>query len=173
MILSAAFLVSIALEVLLFVGQDYLLDTRRRVALEASVRQAYADLQESKKRIDIRRADLIAAMDDAEERRSNLQAANKAFDESRKVVPVLIHTIGQIDGGIHFRAPISKELPAKPDQSQQLIWTCNNFVDVGADDGADAQSLVAKQFEFKQGYDVGEFAALEPQAPAPRQETAA
>jgi hypothetical protein len=173
MILSVLFVVSVALEAFLFIGQDYLLNTHRRVALEASLRQTYADLQESKKRIDARRADLIAAIDDVEQQLSELRGAGKAFENSHKVLPTLIHTVGQLDGGVHFRAPMSKELPAKPDASQQLLWTCKNFVDVWAHDSTDARRIVARQFEFKQGYDVGEFAAIATQAPAAGQEAAA
>lgn len=45
MILSAIFVVTIALEAFLFIGKDYVLNTHRRVALEASLRQTYADFR--------------------------------------------------------------------------------------------------------------------------------
>ncbi|HEX9462494.1 MAG TPA: hypothetical protein VGB82_07830 [Alphaproteobacteria bacterium] len=173
MILSALFVVSVALEVFLFIGKDYVLNTRRRVALEATLRQTYADLQESKKRIAARRAGLIAAIDDAEQQLSDLREADKAFESSRKVFPTLIHMVGETDIGVHFRAPVSKQLPAAPDASQRIIWTCKNFIDVWAYDSEEARRTVAKQFQFEQGYDVGELVAVETQAPTALQEAAA
>jgi hypothetical protein len=121
MILSALFAVSIALEVFLFIGNDYVLNTRRRVALEGSLRQAYTDLREAKTRIERRRADLIAAIDDADGQASDLREAAKAFETARRVLPTLIHTVGQIEAGLQFRAPMSKQLPAITEPAQKLL----------------------------------------------------
>lgn len=173
MILSALFVGSLALEVFLFIGKDYVLNTRRRVALEGSLRQAYTDLQEAKKRIETRRADLIAAIDDADRQLSDLREAAKAFETSRTVLPTLIHAVGRMEAGVQFRAPISKQLPAAPEPAQKLIWTCKNFIDVWAVDSDDARRLAMEQFPFKQGYDVGDFAAVATEAPVSRQEEAA
>ena len=56
MIASALFVFAVALELFLFLGKDALLKTRRRDALEASLRQTYADLKEARQRIEARRA---------------------------------------------------------------------------------------------------------------------
>ncbi len=173
MILSALFILAVAIELFLLVGKDYVLDTRRRAALEASIRQAHDDFKESKKRIDAARAGLIAAIDEAERRRANMLEADKAFASSQKMMPVLIHALGLVDTGACFRAPLSKQLPSQPEASQQLIWSCKNFVEVWAGDANTAAQMLSRQFQFKQGYDVGELVAQEPAASAPVREIAA
>ena len=170
MILSALFVFAVALELFLFLGKDYLLDTRRRAALEASLRQRYVDLQEAKKRIEVERAGLIAAIDEADRQRAALYEADKAFARSQKVMPSLIHTLGERNSGLRFRAPLTKQLPATPETSQKLIWSCQNFIDVWASDAYAARHTAEKQFHVKQDYDVGEFVAMPPQAPAAEQE---
>lgn len=163
MILSALCLFAAVVEIFLFVGKDYLLDTRRRAALESSLRQAYADLQEAKSRIAAKREVLLAAIDDAERQRVDLHEADKAFARSQKIMPTLIHTLGDPNTGMRFRAPIAKMLPATPDRSQQVIWQCNNFVDVWAHDVQSARQMVDAQFRVKHDYDVGEFVPMPPE----------
>lgn len=170
MFLSALFIVAVAVELFLFLGKDYLLDTRRRAALEASLRQSYVDLQEAKKRIEVERAGLIAAIDEADRQRAALSEADQAFVRSQKIMPNLIHTLGERNSGIRFRAPLVKHLPATPEPSQKLIWSCPNFVDVWASDVHAARQTAEKQFRAKQDYDVGEFVAMPSPAPEPEQE---
>ncbi len=170
MILGALFIVAVAVELFLYLGKDYLLDTRRRAALEASLRQSYLDLQEAKRRIEVERAGLIAALDEADRQRAALSEADAAFARSQKIMPDLIHTLGERNSGIRFRAPLSKQLPATPEASQKLIWSCRNFLDVWASDANAARLAAEKQFQAKQDYDVGEFAAMPSAAPLTEQE---
>lgn len=160
MILSALLLFAVAVEVFLFVGKDHLLDTRRRAALEATLRQAYTDLQEAKTRIAAKRADLLKAVEEGERQRAALQDATRAFAVSQKITPTLIHTLGERNAGVRFRAPLTKHLPATPEDAQKLVWSCKNFVDVWAGDAATAHQMAEKQFQVKQDYDVGEFTAM-------------
>lgn len=155
----------VVLEAFLIFGKEFLLGTRQQEKLEASLQEAQQDLRASKQKIDDRRAALKAAIQEAEHQRGVLKAADQAFQESQKIVPVLVHTIGIPYSGMRFRAPISKELPLKPDASQKMIWTCKNFLEVWADDEAAAKAAVAKQFQEKQGYKVGELTAVTPEAP--------
>ncbi|HTY66807.1 MAG TPA: hypothetical protein VMH36_09155 [Alphaproteobacteria bacterium] len=164
MILGALFIVAVAVELFLFLGKDYLLDTRRRAALEASLRQSYIDLQEAKRRIEVERAGLIAAIDEADRQRAALSEADAAFARSQKIMPDLIHTLGERNSGIRFRAPLTKQLPATPEASQKLMWSCRNFLDVWASDANAARQTAEKQFQAKQDYEIGEFAAM-PSAP--------
>lgn len=173
MILSALLLFAAAVEVFLLLGKDHLLDTRRRAALETSLQQAYTDLQEAKKRVEAKRAALLAKVEEVERRRAELQAADRAFAAAQKVMPTLVHTLGEQNAGIRFRAPLSKELPATPEAAQKLIWSCNNVVDVWAGDAAAARDMAEKQFRAKQDYNVGEFTAMPADAPAPIEEKAA
>ena len=170
MLLSALFIVAVAVEVFLVLGKDYLLDTRRRAALEASLRQSYIDLQEAKRRIEGERAALIAAIDEADRQRAALNEADEAFARSQKVLPNLIHVLGERNSGIRFRAALAKHLPATPEASQKLIWSCRNFVDVWAGDVHTARQTAEKQFHVKQDYDVGEFVAMPSPEPAAEQE---
>lgn len=162
----------VVLEVLLNFGKEFLLGTRQQAALDTSIQQAQEDLRASKQKIEDRRAALKAAVQEAEHQRGALQAADKAFQESQKVVPVLIHVIGIPYSGVRFRAPVSKELPLKPDPSQKMIWSCKNFIEVWADDETAARAAIAKQFQEKQGYKVGEMTACAPET-APLPEVAA
>ena len=52
-----------------------------------------------------------------------------------------------------------KYLPATPEPSQKLIWSCPNFVDVWASDVHAARQTAETQFQAKQDYDFGEFVA--------------
>jgi hypothetical protein len=170
MLLSALFIVAVAVEVFLFAGKDYVLDTRRRAALEASLRQSYVDLQEAKKRIEAERAALIAAIDEADRQRAALNEADKAFARSQKIMPSLIHVLGERNSGVRFRAPLAKHLPATPEASQKLIWSCRNYLDVWAGDVHTARQTAEKQFHTKQDYDVGEFVAMPSPTPAAERE---
>jgi hypothetical protein len=173
MILSAVFAVCVILEAFLLFGRDFVLDKSRVAALEASLRQTYDDLKESKKRILERRNELIAAGDAAERQVAEAREATKTLEGSRKVLPTLVHCVGQVGDGSCFRAPITKELPAMPDEAQKLIWECKNFVVVWAGSRDEAERLVDQQFPFKLGYDVGEFVAVETEAPSIPTEQAA
>lgn len=153
----------VVLEALLMFGKELLLGTRQQEKLDSSIQEAQQDLRASQQKIEDRRAALKAAVQDAERQRGVLQAAEKEFQESQKIVPVLVHTIGIPYSGMRFRAPVSKELPLKPDPSQTMIWTCKNFIEVWADDEAAARAAVAKQFQEKQGYKVGELTACAPE----------
>lgn len=161
MILSVLFALAVAAELFLFVGKDYLLNKRRHMAIEASVRQVYVDLKESETRIEARRAALLAAVNAADARLANMIEADKSFATSHKVMPVLVHTVGDVGAGLRFRASLSKELPATPEASQQLIWRCKNLVEVWAADIGSARDLASKQFRDGQGYDIGEFIAVD------------
>jgi hypothetical protein len=173
MILSALFIFAVAAEVFLILGKDYLLDTRRRAALEASLRQSYVDLQEAKKRIEMERAGLMAAIDEADRQRAARSAADEAFERAQKITPNLIHVLGERNSGIRFRAPLVKHLPATPEPSQKLVWSCRHFVDVWASDVHAARYTAEKQFPAKQDYDVGEFVAMPSEAVVIEQEKAA
>jgi hypothetical protein len=173
MILSALLLFAVAVEVFLFVGKDHLLDTRRRAALEASLRQVYTDLQEAKKRIETKRADMLQAVEEGERQRAELQDAARAFAAAQKIMPTLVHTLGEPNTGTRFRALLTKHLPATPEDSQKLIWSCKNYVDVWAGDAATARQTAERQFQIKQDYDIGEFTAMPSQPPAPLREEAA
>lgn len=162
-----------ALEVLVNFGKDFLLGARKHAALDEEIQKAQEDLKVSKQKIDDRRATLRAAVEDADRQKSDLQAAEKAFQESQKVVPTLVHVIGMPYSGARFRAKVTKDLPLKPDRSQQRIWACNNFVEVWADDINAARASVAKQFQEKQGYKVGELVACAPEVSRPIPEVAA
>ena len=162
MILSALFMLAVVVEVFLLLGKDYLLDTRRRAALEVSLRQAYAELLEARARVEARRAELLAAIDAADDQRAELNEADEAFARSQRILPNLVHVLGDRNSGIRFRAPISKMLPATPDPAQQLIWSCKNFVDVWAGDIQAARELVLNQFRIKHDYDIGELTAMPP-----------
>ncbi|MBV8536575.1 MAG: hypothetical protein JO128_13340 [Alphaproteobacteria bacterium] len=160
MFLSVLFVVAVAVELFLVLGKDYLLDTRRRASLEASLRQSYVDLQEARKRIEVERAGLIAAIEEADRQRAALSEADDAFARSQKTMPNLIHTLGERNSGIRFRAPLAKELPATPEPSQKLMWSCRNFVDVWASDLQAARQIAEKQFQAKQDYEFGDFVAM-------------
>lgn len=165
MILTALFILAVALELFLFVGKDSLLKTRRRGALEASLRQTHDDLKEAQKRVEARRAALLAAVDQAERQRAELAEADKAFARTQKTPATLVHTIGEPGSGIRFRAALSKQLTETAEQSSKLIWDCTNFVDVWATSIEIARDLAAAQFPSKNDYRLGEFAAM-PEAPS-------
>lgn len=173
MLLSVVFVLAVALEVFLFVGKDYLLKTRRRSALEASLRQTYADLTEAKKRVDGKRAALLAVVDEVERQRAQLAEVDKAFANSQKQTPTLTYALGETGAGTRFRAEISKELSADAEAAQKLAWSCKNFVDVWASDVETAQRLAASQFPGKHGYAISEFVAMPPQALSSAEEQAA
>ena len=173
MVLSALVVFAIALEVFLFLGKDYLLNARRRNALEASLRQAYADLQAAQKRLEEGRAALIAAIEDADGQRSQMRDADRAFAESHKVMPTLIHTLGHPGSGLRFRAPMAKELPAAPEPSQEVIWGCTNVVEVWAETADAARALAARQFAPKRGYAAGALTEVESRAVLPPPQEAA
>ena len=156
---------AVALEILLNFGREFLLGTRRQAALDAQIQQAQADLRVSQQRIEERRKALRAAADDADHQRAALKAADQAFAESQKVTQSLVHVVGQPLSGTRFRAPITKDLPPTPDRSQKMIWSCNNFIEVWAADIDEAKALLAKQFQEKQGYKVGEPAVCAPDVP--------
>lgn len=173
MVLSVLFLFAVAVELFLLLGKDHLLDTRRRTALEASLRQAYTDLQEAKTRIAAQRAAVLAAIEEDERQRADRHEADRAFAAAQKIMPTLVHTLGERNTGLRFRAPLSKVLPATPEPSQKLIWSCKNFVDVWAGDAAGARAVAERQFQIKQDYDVGTFTAMPPaEAEAMREEAA-
>ncbi|HTP85012.1 MAG TPA: hypothetical protein VMQ11_18810 [Alphaproteobacteria bacterium] len=160
-------LCGVALEALLNFGKQFLLGERKHATLEEQIQKAQEDLRVSQKKIEERRTELRAAVDDFERTKSTLQDAEKAFQESQKVVPTLVHVIGMPYSGARFRALVTKDLPPKPDRSQQRIWACNNFIEVWADDINAAKLAIAKQFQEKQGYKVGELTACAPEAPRP------
>lgn len=163
----ALFLFGVALELLLTFGREYLVGTRKQAALEEKLEQAKADLNASQKKIDERRQALRQTGDEVNRQKADLKAAEAAFQESQKVVPTLIHTIGQPHEGARFRAIVSKELPLKPDRAQKQIWTCKNFIEVWAVDGDAAKTAITKQFQEKQGYKIGDVVALEPEPARP------
>ncbi len=169
--LIALIIFGAALEAFLSFGKGYLLGTRQNAALDESIKGAQADLLASKKKIDERRAALKAAADDADRARGEMQEADKLFAESQKVIPTLVHVIGMPYSGMRFRASVSKDLPPSPVRSQKMIWGCNNFVEVWADDLGAAAALAAKQFQEKQGYKVGELVPFDPE-PRPAAEAA-
>ena len=178
MVFSALFLCVAAVECFFLLGQDYLLGTRQRAALETALRQSYIDLQTTRKRLESARAVLVAAIDEAEKQRAQLQDAERAFQQSQKILPNLIHTLGTRGDGMRFRAAISKRLPPKPEPAQGLLWSCQNFLDVWAGDIETARQMAARQFPGKQQYAIGEFAATAPKdtsgdAPPRQQEKAA
>ena len=160
MVLSLLIVCVLAAELLLFFGRDTLLGTRRRAALEAALRQSYADLQEAKKRIDAARAGLLQAIEHAEGERARRADADRAFKQSQKILPNLIHTLGESGTGTRFRAPLAKQLPANPEPSQELVWSCRNFIEVWAGDTETARQTAARQFSATHHYSVGEFTAL-------------
>ena len=166
MILSLLFVCVFAVELLLLFGKDRLLGTRRRTALETALRQSYADLQEAKKQIDAARAALLQAIENADGERSRRLEADRAFKRSQKILPNLIHTLGDSGTGTRFRAPLSRQLPPKPEPSQELVWSCKNFVEVWAGDAETARRTAVRQFSTTHHYEIGEFTAL------PRPETA-
>jgi hypothetical protein len=166
-------LLGAALEVLLNFGKDYLLGTRKHEKLDEEIQKAQQDLKVSQQKIEERRKTLRAANEDAERQKSTLQTAEKAFQESQKVVPTLVHVIGMPHSGALFRASVTKDLPVKPDRSQQRIWACNNFIEVWADDINAAKTAIAKQFQERQGYKVSELTPCAPEAPRPLPEVAA
>jgi len=159
MVFSVLFVCLVAAEVLLFLGKDYLLGTRGRAALETALRQSYAELQDARRRLEGARAALVAAANEAENRRAQLQEADRAFQQSQKVVPTLIHTIGDRNERLRFRAPLAKRLPPDAEPGQKLVWSCHNFVDAWAGDIDTARQMAARQFQAKHGYTVGEFVA--------------
>jgi len=178
MVFSALLLCVVAVECFFLLGQDYLLGTRRRAALEAALRQSYVDLQTMRKRLESARAVLVAAIDEVEKQRAQLQDADRAFQQSQKILPNLIHTLGTPGDGMRFRAAIGKRLPPQPEAAQGLLWSCQNFVDVWAGDIETARQMATRQFPAKQQYVIGEFAATSPKRateapPPPRQEKAA
>ena len=160
MILSLLFVCVLAVELFLSFGKDYLLGTRRRAALETALRQSYADLQEMKKRLDAARGDLLRTIEYAEGERAHRLEADRAFKQSQKILPNLIHTLGEHGAGTRFRAPLAKQLPEKPEPSQELVWACKNFVDVWASDMEAAREIAVRQFPAKRHYQVGEFVAV-------------
>src|SRR5215469_2216607 len=166
-------MVGVALEVLLNFGKDFLLGTRKQATLEESIQKAQEDLKVSKQKIDERRTTLRACIEDADRQKHTLQESEKAFQETQKIVPTLVHTIGMPYSGALFRASVEKDLPTKPDRSQQKIWACKNFIEVWADDASAAKAAIAKQFQERQGYKVGELKPCTPEAPRPVPEVAA
>ena len=173
MILSALFLIAVALEVFLFAGKGFLPHARLCASLEGQLRKAYADLKESQKRVEAARAGLRTATDAAARRGTELRAADEAFAKAQIVTPTLVHTVGQPGAGGCFRAPVSKPLEAGAEKSQQALWGCRNFIDVWADNVDTARALVERQFAPKRGYAVGEFVAAQADEPAPPQKAAA
>lgn len=162
LILGALFMLGLALEIFLIVGKDYLLNTRRRAAFEESLRKAQEDCQEARKRIEERRAAFRAAADEAERQRAEIAKADEAFAKAQKTMPTLTYTLGERGDGTRFRATIAKNLPAKAEAAQRLVWSCENFVDVWAINVETATQVAATQFPAKHGYVIGEFAAMTP-----------
>ena len=166
-------LCGVALEVLLNFGKDFLLGRRRHEVLDEQIQKAQEDLKVSQQKINERRTELRAAIEDFDRTKATLQAAEKDFQESQKVVPTLVHVIGIPYSGLRFRAFVTKDLPPKPDRSQQRIWACKNYIEVWADDANAAKTAIAKQFQEKQGYKVSELTGSAPEAPRPLPEVAA
>lgn len=160
MVLSLLFICVLAVELFQVFGKDYLLGTNRRMALEATVRQSYADLQDVRQRIDAARTALLAAIEQAEGERARRLDADRAFKQSQKTLPNLIHVLGENGGPMRFRAPLAKRLPPKPEPPQELIWSCKNFVEVWAGDVETARQTAVRQFSARHHYDIGEFTAL-------------
>ena len=173
MIFSVLFVCLVAAELLLFLGKDRLLGTRGRAALETALRQSYADLKEVRRRLEGARAALTDAVGEAEEKRAQLREADHAFEQSQKVVPTLIHTIGDRNDRLCFRAPLAKRLPPEAERGQKLVWSCTNFVDVWANDIETARQMAARQFQTKHGYSIGEFVAFPRDGAASEPEKAA
>jgi hypothetical protein len=169
MILGVLFAFAAGLEAFLMFGKEYLLDESKLVEMEQSLQQAYADLREAKTRHDTKRADLKTAIDDRERQTKLIREEDKRFTASLKLLPTLIHTIGQPYDGQRFRAKISKELPHVPDKNQKLIWDCPNLVEVWSTDLGSAQAAVAKQFPAKQGYTVEDLELVQTKSPEPNQ----
>ncbi len=167
MILSVLFVCAVAAELFLFLGKDYLLGTQRRTGLEVALRQSYADLKESKRRLADARSVLVAAIDEAEKQRAQLQEADRAFKDAQKILPSLIYTLGDRGLGTRFRAAITKRLPETPERSQELIWSCKNFVDVWAYDVEAARQIATSQFTAKRQYAIGDFVAMPKSDPLP------
>jgi len=163
--LGVVLIIAVALEALLLVGQDKLFDSKKLADMEAELEKTYGDLREAKKRIDDRQIALRTVNVDAERQRKQIQEADKAFAESQKVMPKLIHVIGTPNPGPCFRAPITKTLPANPDRAQKAVWGCTNFIEVWADDVVTAKATAERQFQEKQGYKIGEMVAFQPPQP--------
>lgn len=172
MILAALLVCAAALEALLLFGKEFILDERKVEELEKSLQQAYGDQREAKTRFDAKRAELLKTVEDRERQTKLIRETDKAFAASQKLLPTLIHTIGQAYDGLRFRATISKELPPMADKNQRLIWDCPNLVEVWSTDLETAQAALAKQFPAKQGYTVGELAIVETKPPAGSPESA-
>src|SRR5215472_16852909 len=93
--LVVLFVFGVLLEGLLAFGKEHLVGTNKQAALDEKLQQAQQDLRESSKKIQERKAALRAAGDEFNRTKSQLQDAEKAFQESQKVVPTLVHVIGQ------------------------------------------------------------------------------
>ncbi len=166
--LGIIFLAAVAFEALLMFGQDKLFSNKQRIDMEAELEKTYGDLREAKQRIEDRRAQLMTLIDDHDKQRAQIQEADKQFTESQKALPSLVHVIGLPHSGHRFRAKVTKDLPPTPDKSQRVVWACNNFLEIWADDVEDAKAKAAKQFAGKQGYTVGDVTAIDDQ-PTPSQ----
>jgi len=155
-ILLALSVMTIGLEVLLFVFKGPLLRAAQAQALQGRINAVQADLSKAKEQVAGRQAELTTAEGDLAKARAALTLAEEELAAGRRPRELMVHRIGGPSAPVLFRATVSKVLPAKPEPNQALLWSYNNVIELQANDAAAAQKLASRAFAAKAGYALGE-----------------
>lgn len=161
LILAVLAAFAIAVEALNFIAPDFIATMRRDAALKESVANTQKEVAESEKRLDGLRRQLRALQHDLSRATDGLEKLDEQFAERRRAEPVLVYLIASANKvPYRFRAPLSKALPAEPEDSQAMMWGSPAFVEVEANSADEAKQIAARQFPSQNGYAVGAFAPV-------------
>lgn len=149
---------AVAVEALNFVAPDFLGGLHREAALKESIARTQAEVAESEKRLHALRTNLRNVHLDLNRAATGIEKLDEQFSERSRVAPVLIYPIATSNKASHvFRATITKSLPSDPEESQTLMWAASAFVEVEANNAADARAIALRQFPSQHGYALGNF----------------
>ncbi|MBM3540268.1 MAG: hypothetical protein FJX55_20900 [Alphaproteobacteria bacterium] len=174
-ILLALSVMTIGLEVLLFVFKGPFQRADQSQALQARIGAAQAEVAQAQQQVAARQAEKATADIDLAKARAALKQAEDDLAAGRRPREVLVHRIGAPAGGTLFQANVAKVLPTAPEPNQALLWSYDNVVELHAGDAATARKVASRAFPAKAGYTLGEFqrvdlpAVFAPSAASPRE----
>lgn len=174
-ILLALSVMTIGLEVLLFVFRGPLLRAAQAQVLQGRIDATQAEVAQAKEQVAARQSELTTAEADVAKARAALKLAEEELAAGRRPRELMVHRIGGPAAPTLFRATISKVLPATPEPNQALLWSYENVVELHAGDAASAQKVASRAFAAKAGYALGTFrrvdlpAVFTPAAASPRE----
>lgn len=154
-IILALSVMTIGLEVLLFVFKGPLLRVAEAQVLQRRIDAAQAEVTQAREQIAMRQAEKTTADAELAKARAALKQAEEDLAAGRRPRELLLHRIGGPGGGTLFRASLTKVLPAKAEPNQMLLWSRDNVIELQASDPATAQKIAARAFAAKAGYALG------------------